>query len=110
MMRACQNSCCGSISADRQGTTCRKKQRTGPPSSIPRATRRGGSRLLSSHLRVLPAGTARSAAPLASLFDEEDTPMSLKVTFPGGVAVNAEYRGQIIRTDQPREHGGGGGA
>ena len=36
--------------------------------------------------------------------------MSLKVTFPGGVAVNAEYKGQIIRTDQPREHGGGGAA
>jgi ribosomal protein S12 methylthiotransferase accessory factor len=36
--------------------------------------------------------------------------MSMKVTFPGGVAVNAEYRGQIIHTDQPREHGGGGTA
>jgi len=36
--------------------------------------------------------------------------MSLKVTFPGGVAVNAEYKGQIIRTDQPREYGGGGTA
>jgi len=36
--------------------------------------------------------------------------MSLKVTFPGGVAVNAEYKGQIIHTDQPREHGGGGTA
>jgi ribosomal protein S12 methylthiotransferase accessory factor len=36
--------------------------------------------------------------------------MSLKVTFPGGVAVNAEYKGQIIHTDQPREYGGGGTA
>jgi ribosomal protein S12 methylthiotransferase accessory factor len=36
--------------------------------------------------------------------------MSLKVTFPGGVAVNAEYRGHVIHTDQPREHGGEGTA
>jgi len=36
--------------------------------------------------------------------------MSLRITFPGGVAVNAEYKGQTIHTDQPREYGGGGTA
>jgi len=36
--------------------------------------------------------------------------MSMKITFPGGVAVDAEYKGQIIHTDQPREYGGGGAA
>jgi len=32
------------------------------------------------------------------------------VTFPGGMAVEAHYRGQTIRTDQPQRHGGGGTA
>ncbi len=33
--------------------------------------------------------------------------MSMEITFPGGVAVNAEYRGHTIRTDQPERAGGG---
>jgi putative redox protein len=36
--------------------------------------------------------------------------MSMKITFPGGVAVDAEYKGHVIHTDQPREYGGGGSA
>lgn len=36
--------------------------------------------------------------------------MSMIVTFPGGVAVTARYKGFEIRTDQPVEHGGGGTA
>jgi putative redox protein len=36
--------------------------------------------------------------------------MSLNVSFPGGVAVDVEYKGRIIHTDQPREYGGGGTA
>ncbi len=36
--------------------------------------------------------------------------MAMEITFPGGVAVNAEYRGHTIRTDQPERAGGGGTA
>lgn len=36
--------------------------------------------------------------------------MSLKVTFPGGKAVNALYKDFNIGTDQPLEAGGGGSA
>ena len=31
---------------------------------------------------------------------------SVKVSFPGGVAVDATWKGHTIRTDQPREAGG----
>lgn len=31
---------------------------------------------------------------------------SVEVTFPGGLAVQADYRGHSIRTDQPERHGG----
>lgn len=34
--------------------------------------------------------------------------MSMKITFPGGLAVDAEYKGFTVHTDQPREHGGDG--
>ncbi|HYU31703.1 MAG TPA: OsmC family protein [Thermoanaerobaculia bacterium] len=34
----------------------------------------------------------------------------MKMTFPGGLAVNAEYKGMTIRTDQPVGYGGGGTA
>lgn len=36
--------------------------------------------------------------------------MSMKITFPGGLAVNAEVKGFTVRTDQRLEHGGGGTA
>ena len=36
--------------------------------------------------------------------------MSLKITFPGGLAVNAETKGFTVRTDQAVEHGGAGTA
>jgi putative redox protein len=32
--------------------------------------------------------------------------MDMKITFPGGLKVNAEYNGFIHKTDQPREGGG----
>jgi putative redox protein len=35
---------------------------------------------------------------------------SVKVSFPGGVAVDATYKGHTIRTDQPPDAGGGGTA
>lgn len=31
----------------------------------------------------------------------------MKVTFPGGLAVDAHYKGHTIHTDQPEKHGGG---
>ncbi len=34
----------------------------------------------------------------------------LRVQFPGGVTVEARYRGFSILTDQPQRHGGGGSA
>ncbi len=34
----------------------------------------------------------------------------MKMTFPGGLAVNAEYKGMTIRTDQPASYGGRGTA
>ena len=34
----------------------------------------------------------------------------MKVTFPGGTKVDAEYKGRIIQTDQPVYQGGGGEA
>ena len=36
--------------------------------------------------------------------------MSMKITFPGGVRVNAEFKGFSVATDQQVEHGGGGAA
>ena len=33
--------------------------------------------------------------------------MDMKITFPGGVAVNAEYKGFTICSDQPESGGGG---
>ncbi len=36
--------------------------------------------------------------------------MPMEITFPGGVAVEARYRGFTIRTDQPEKAGGGGTA
>ena len=35
---------------------------------------------------------------------------SMEITFPGGVAVDAQFEGTTIRTDQPVRHGGGGTA
>ena len=35
---------------------------------------------------------------------------SMQITFPGGVAVEADIDGTSIRTDQPVRHGGGGTA
>src|SRR5262249_7405970 len=32
----------------------------------------------------------------------------MSITFPGGVAVDAEFRGLKVHTDQQPEHGGGG--
>jgi len=34
--------------------------------------------------------------------------MSMQITFPGGMAVDASYRGHTIHTDQPRAAGGEG--
>jgi len=34
----------------------------------------------------------------------------LRVSFPGGMAIDAEYRGFTIRTDQDTAHGGAGAA
>ncbi|HUM02132.1 MAG TPA: OsmC family protein [Thermoanaerobaculia bacterium] len=34
----------------------------------------------------------------------------MEITFPGGVAVEARLEGTTIRTDQPKDHGGGGTA
>lgn len=34
----------------------------------------------------------------------------IKVTFPGGLRVDAEYKGFVIKTDQPVRHGGSGTA
>ena len=34
----------------------------------------------------------------------------MKITFPGGLAVNAELEGFTVKTDQGVEHGGGGTA
>ena len=34
----------------------------------------------------------------------------IKVTFPGEMRVNAEYKGKVIQTDQPVYQGGGGTA
>lgn len=36
--------------------------------------------------------------------------MSMQITFPGGVAVNARYKGFDILTDQPEKNGGANGA
>jgi len=36
--------------------------------------------------------------------------MSMKITFPGGLAVNAEVKGFTVKTDQRTDHGGGGTA
>ena len=36
--------------------------------------------------------------------------MEMKVTFPGGKKVNAEFDGTVIRTDQPASSGGEGSA
>jgi ribosomal protein S12 methylthiotransferase accessory factor len=34
----------------------------------------------------------------------------IKVTFPGGLRVDAEYKGHVVKTDQPVHQGGGGTA
>ena len=36
--------------------------------------------------------------------------MELRITFPGGKRVDAELRGRVIATDQPKDSGGGGSA
>lgn len=36
--------------------------------------------------------------------------MDMKITFPGGKKVNAEFDGTVIRTDQPVKYGGDGTA
>lgn len=36
--------------------------------------------------------------------------MEMRITFPGGKKVNAEYNGTIIKTDQPPKYGGEGSA
>jgi ribosomal protein S12 methylthiotransferase accessory factor len=36
--------------------------------------------------------------------------MSMKIIFPGGLAVSAEFKGFTVKTDQAVEHGGGGAA
>ena len=36
--------------------------------------------------------------------------MQMKVTFPGGMRVNAEYGAHTIHTDQPEQYGGDGSA
>lgn len=36
--------------------------------------------------------------------------MSMKITFPGGLAVNAVFKEFTVTTDQSLEHGGGGAA
>ncbi|HET9228299.1 MAG TPA: OsmC family protein, partial [Thermoanaerobaculia bacterium] len=36
--------------------------------------------------------------------------MSMKITFPGGLAVNAAFKGFTVATDQGVEHGGEGTA
>jgi putative redox protein len=36
--------------------------------------------------------------------------MNMKITFPGGLAVNAAFKGFTVKTDQRAEHGGGGTA
>ncbi len=36
--------------------------------------------------------------------------MTMQIGFPGGLAVEAAYRGHTVRTDQPREAGGAGSA
>ena len=36
--------------------------------------------------------------------------MEMKITFPGGKKVNAEFDGTVIRTDQPASSGGEGSA
>lgn len=36
--------------------------------------------------------------------------MDMKITFPGGVAVDAEYGGFTVRSDQPERSGGKGSA
>lgn len=36
--------------------------------------------------------------------------MDMEIRFPGGLAVEAHYRGHVVRTDQPRSAGGEGSA
>jgi ribosomal protein S12 methylthiotransferase accessory factor len=36
--------------------------------------------------------------------------MNIEMRFPGGLAVDAEYKGFLVHTDQPVESGGGGTA
>ena len=36
--------------------------------------------------------------------------MDLRITFPGGRKINAEFRGRTILTDQPKDAGGDGSA
>lgn len=36
--------------------------------------------------------------------------MAMEITFPGGVAINAEFDGFTVKTDQPERNGGEGSA
>lgn len=36
--------------------------------------------------------------------------MEMRITFPGGKKVNAEYNGTVVKTDQPPKYGGEGTA
>lgn len=42
--------------------------------------------------------------------DKEATMSTMQIRFPGGVAVQADYKGMTIATDQPVSQGGGGTA
>jgi len=39
-----------------------------------------------------------------------DAPREIRVTFPGGLKVDAEYKGFVVKTDQPVRDGGEGTA
>jgi hypothetical protein len=60
-----------------------------------------------SGLRRPPAGR-RARRPALAFPNEEEKAMSMKITFPGGLRVNAAFKGFTVATDQPVEHGGGG--
>jgi len=36
--------------------------------------------------------------------------MDMEIRFPGGLVVESEYKGHVLRTDQPKAVGGGGSA
>ncbi len=43
---------------------------------------------------------------MTTIVEESAGATSVRVKFPGGLAVQADYRGHTIRTDQPERHGG----